>query len=242
MIRVGTLIGFMSLFSIAIAPAILLKPASAQEQMLGSAQPTDRSSIRKFGRMDVNHPLHVGSAYYPKQALKNHEQGKCILAFFIEADGSVPAAQLLKSSGFPRLDTACFESVIGVPLIPAKINGAPIAGWYDFAVAWVIEHEQQPYQPPAQTPAFPRVADDYEFHAGAKFYPEVELVKHPKGYCVVHTTVGSSGTAFNASITRSTGSAILDKACLAAVSAARFTPELQDGKPVPGSADIAIYW
>jgi TonB family protein len=58
----------------------------------------------------------------------------------------------------------------------------------------------------------------------------------------VHTTVGSSGTALNASITRSTGSVILDKICTDAVTAARFTPELQDGRPVADSTDIAIYW
>jgi len=65
--------------------------------------------------MYVRLSLHVGSDYYPKLSLKDHEQGKCTLAFFIEAAGTVPAAQLLKSTGFPRLDTACFESVIGGP-------------------------------------------------------------------------------------------------------------------------------
>ena len=165
----------------------------------------------------------------------------CTLAFFIEADGTVPAAQLLKSTGFPRLDTACFESVIGVPLIPATINGTPVAGWYDFNVRWVIDHAQ-PYQPPPDRPSFPRVADDYEFQVGEKFYPEAALVQHPTGYCVVHTTVSSSGMAPNAGITHPTGSAILDQACLSAVTTARFTPELQDGQPVADSTDIAIYW
>jgi TonB family protein len=77
---------------------------------------------------------------------------------------------------------------------------------------------------------------------GQKFYPKQARAKHQRGYCVVHTTVGSSGTALNAGITHSTGSAILDKACLAAVNYARFTPELQNGQPVSDSTDIAIYW
>jgi TonB family protein len=241
MLRTRILSGLIPLLLIATGVAISDKPASAQEQTPTTTAPTDTRPIRKLGRMDVRHPLHVGSDYYPKQSLKNHEQGKCTLAFFIETDGTVPAAQLLKSSGFPRLDTACFESVIGVPLIPATINGTPVAGWYDFNVVWVIDHAQ-PYQPPPEIPAFPRVADDYEFQAGGKFYPEAARAKHPRGYCVVHTTVDSTGTALSAGITRSTGSAILDKACLAAVTAARFTPELQDGRPVADSTDIAIYW
>jgi TonB family protein len=240
MTRTTILSGLISFLLIAIAAVIPHKAASAQEQTPSASAPTDAPVYRRGGRMDVRHPLHVGSDYYPKQSLKNHEQGKCTLAFFIEADGTVPAAQLLKSTGFPRLDTACFESVIGVPLIPATINGSPVAGWYDFNVVWVIEHAQ-PYQPPPETPAFPRVADDYEFQAGGKYYPEAARAKHERGFCVVHTTVGSAGAVLNAAITRSTGSAILDQACLAAVKDARFTPE-QDGQPVADSTDIAIYW
>ena len=239
--RTRLLNGPIALLLIAATTAIINERAIAQEQTPGTAPPTDTPPVRTLGKMDVKHPLHIGSDYYPKQSLKNHEQGRCTLAFFIEADGTVRAAQLLKSSGFPRLDGACIESVIGVPLIPATINGTPVAGWNDFNVVWVIDHAQ-PYQPSPEKPAFPRVADGYEMQAGGKFYPEAARVKHPGGYCVVHTTVGSSGTALNASITRSTGSAILDKICTDAVTAARFTPELQDGRPVADSTDIAIYW
>jgi TonB family protein len=234
--------GLMVLLLSATAAALTPNTASAQEQTPSSTAPTD-TAVRKLGRMDVRHPLHVGSDYYPKQSLKNHEQGKCTLAFFINADGTVPAAQLLRSSGFPRLDAACFESVIGAPLIPATINGTRVAGWYDFNVVWVISGAQPPPpQPPLQKSSVPRVADDYELQVGDKFYPHAAGVQHPRGYCVVHTSVGSSGTALDASITHSTGSPILDKACLAAMTAARFTPELQDGRPVADSTDIAIYW
>ena len=233
--------GLMALLLIVLAAVSRPNPSVAQEQTPTTIATSDTRPLRKLGKMDVRHPLHVGSAYYPKQSLKNSEQGKCTLAFFIESDGTVPAAQLLISTGFPRLDTACFESVIGVPLIPATINGTPVAGWYDFNVVWVIDHAK-PYQPPSERPTFPRVADDYEFHASGKFYPESTRAKDQRGYCVVHTTVSSAGAALNPAITRSTGSAILDKACLAAVTAARFTPELQDGRPVPDSTDIAIYW
>ena len=58
----------------------------------------------------------------------------------------------------------------------------------------------------------------------------------------MHTTVSSNGTALNPAITRSAGSAILDKACVDAVNNARFTPELQEGLPVADATDIAIYW
>ena len=70
-------------------------------------------------------------------------------------------------------------------------------------------------QPPPETRTFPRVADDYEFQVGDKFYPEPAQAKHERGYWVLHTTVGSTGAVLNAVITRSTLSPILDKACIA---------------------------
>ena len=192
--------------------------------------------------MDPRHPFHIGSNYYPKQSLKRHEQGRCVLNLYINAEGSVLATQLLKSTGFPLLDTACLESVIDVPVLPAKANGVPVAGWSEFKVVWQLGPPQYNQYPPFERSAAPRFADDYELQVGDKYYPEAARAKHERGYCVVHTTVASTGTALNAAITRSTGSVILDQACLAAVKHARFTPELQDGQPVADSTDIAMYW
>ena len=239
MLRTRILSGLILLLLIAITAPIPLRSALAQESTQSPSPPPDPPTRR--GKMDPRHPLHIGSAYYPKESLKHHEQGRCDLAFYVNADGSVPAAQLLKSSGYPRLDTACIESVIDVPVLPARVDGTPLAGWSDFHLVWVIDQPPSP-RVPQEKSAVPRVADDYELQVGDKFYPGAARAQHPRGYCVVHMTVGSSGTARSAGITHSTGSAILDKACVAAVTAARFTPELQNGIPVADSTDIAIYW
>jgi TonB family protein len=130
--------------------------------------------------MNPRHPLHIGSAYYPKASLKAREQGRCDLAFFVNADGTVPAAQLLKSTGFPRLDTACIESVIDVPVLPAVANGTPVAGWSDFHLVWVLDRAPPPRQL-LEKSAVPRIADDYALHVGDKFYPEAARTKHGKG-------------------------------------------------------------
>ena len=159
-------------------------PCAAQETTPNPSTPTDTRQLRKLGKMDVRHPLHVGSDYYPKKSLQNHEQGTCVLSFYIEADGSVPAAQLLISTGFPRLDTACFESVIGVPLIPATINGTPVAGWGDFTIVWSIGPRQFARHPPLEKTAVPRIANDYALQVGDKIYPEAARAKHQKGYCM----------------------------------------------------------
>jgi TonB family protein len=189
--------------------------------------------------MDPQHPLRVGSDDYPKESLKNHEQGVCFISFLIEADGTVPAAQLQMSTGFPRLDTACIESVIDVPMLPALVNGTPTTRWSVFPIFWVIDPAHRPH--PLGW-GFPRIAEHYELRVGKKFYPEAARIKHERGYCVVHTKVDSTGAVRDAYLTHSSDSAILDKACTDAVTAAQFTPETKDGMPVEGSTDIAIYW
>lgn len=240
MIKTQVLGGLMVLLASATAAGIGPISASAQEPPTTTTAST-AGPVMKHGRMNPRHPLRIGANYYPKESLKHREKGRCELAFYINADGSVPAAQLLKSSGYSRLNMACIESVIDVPMLPATINGTPVAGWSDFHLARVLDGAPPPLQPLGKSDV-PRVAEDYEFQVGEKFYPEAAKARHQRGYCVVQTTVGSSGAALNPRITRSTGSEILDKACLAAVTAARFAPELQDGRPVADSTDIAIYW
>jgi TonB family protein len=218
--------------------AISSHPASAQE-LTPSTTATDAPVTRR-ARMDPKHPLHIGSDYYPRESIRNRQQGVCYVAFLIKADGSVPAIQLLKSSGYPRLDTACIESVIDVPMLPAIVNGTPVTGWTDFPLVWIIDRAQPLNRP--EKSAVPRIADDYELRVGKEFYPESGQAGHPKGYCVVHVVVDATGTVRDAHVTQSTASGTADHACLAAIKPARFTPELQNGLPVEDSTDIAIYW
>lgn len=131
--------------------------------------------------------------------------------------------------------------MIDVPVLPATVNGTPVARWSDFHLAWVIDGPPPP-RLPLEKSTVPRITDDYEFQVGEKFYPEAARAQHPRGYCVVHAIVDPAGAVRDARITHSTGSVILDKACLSAITPARFTPELKDGTPVEDSTDIAIYW
>jgi TonB family protein len=133
------LTGLMALLMAATGAAVTSAPASAQDPPLSIAAPASTPPLTRLGKMDPHHPLHISEEYYPKESRKHHEQGRCELAFYINADGSVSAAQLLKSSGYPHLDTACIESVIDVPMLPVMVNGTPVAGWSDFQVAWVVD-------------------------------------------------------------------------------------------------------
>lgn len=52
---------------IAAGAVIRPNPSFAQEQTPTTTARTDTSPVRKLGRMDVRHPLHVGSDYYPQR-------------------------------------------------------------------------------------------------------------------------------------------------------------------------------
>ena len=72
--------GLIVLLLIAAGVAIPPKSASAQEQTPTTTAPAD-APVKKSGRMDPKHPLHIGVNYHPKKSLRNREQGvgQCLL-------------------------------------------------------------------------------------------------------------------------------------------------------------------
>lgn len=83
MLRPRMLIALMVFLLGATGVRIASKPASAQEQTPSTAA-TD-TPVRKPGKMDPKHPLHIGDKYYPDESRKHHEQGRCSLAFFVQS-------------------------------------------------------------------------------------------------------------------------------------------------------------
>jgi TonB family protein len=129
--------------------------------------------IRTPAKLDPKHPPRIGTDYYPPQSLKNREQGTCYVAVLVDADGSVSAMQLLKSSGYSRLDAACFSSFIDTPMIAATVNGKRITSWSAFPISWTITRDPKhiTLHPPIEEFAVPRLPVDYELPVGSTFYP-----------------------------------------------------------------------
>jgi TonB family protein len=235
----------LPVFLLTAAAATMLPSLAIGDVPPTTQTPTDAPIMsNKKATLDLKHPPHMGEDHYPKESIKKREQGTCYLTFLIQADGSVPAAQLLKSSGYPRLDIACFEAFIDVPMLPAIVDGVPVTSWLinPMPLAWVLVPPPSNRPPPLEKNAAPRIADGYALHVGKEFYPDSMKTGHPKGYCVVHVVVDTTGTVRDTRLTHSAGSKLMDKACIDALASAKFTPELQNGAPVEDSTDIAIYW
>jgi TonB family protein len=200
--------------------------------------------IRTPIKVDPKHPPRIGTAYYPPQSLRNREQGTCYIAVLVDADGSVSAMQLLKSSGYSRLDAACFSSFIDRPMIPATVDGKRITSWTAFPISWQITSDPKriTLHPPLDEFAVPRLPVDYELPVGPKFYPEAARAQREEGVCIVHVAVDAQGTVGDSHLSQSSGFNDLDHVCVDAVAHAPFTPEKQVGQPVESSTDIAIFW
>ena len=76
---------------------------------------------------------------WPKQSLRNNEQGTVTLSFRIEADGSVGESKVLKSSGFPGLDMAALDGIARCKFRPAMVGGKPEAATMKMQYVWTLK-------------------------------------------------------------------------------------------------------
>jgi TonB family protein len=224
------------------APAQAIDPPFQADQTPPASSATETPPIRTHVRLDPKHPPKIGSDFYPPLSVKNGEQGTCYVGLFVDTDGSVPAMQLVKSTGYGGLDGACFEAFKGVSLIPATLNGKPVAGWVVLPIGWALHNAGQVRYPPLPDFSTPRLPADYELSVGSKYYPESSRARHEEGACIIEASVGSDGSVNSTKTLKATGFNDLDRACVNAISQAKFIPEKQDGHPVPDSTYIAIYW
>jgi TonB family protein len=84
----------------------------------------------------ADRPLHVGPAYYPKEARERRQEGQCVVHVYIEANGQPKDAQVLMSSGSPFLDQACLKAAREGEYWPGMSNDIPYGSWLDIPMTW----------------------------------------------------------------------------------------------------------
>lgn len=66
----------------------------------------------------------VTNIVYPKESMDANEQGRVLVAFVVEKDGSISDVKIAKSSGFDRLDAEAVRVVREMPAwMPGKHEG-----------------------------------------------------------------------------------------------------------------------
>ena len=76
---------------------------------------------------------------YPPISRRLNEQGKTTVRVLIGADGIPQRSEIVKSSGFERLDQAAMVTVMRWRYVPGKRGGVAEAMWFNVPINWVLE-------------------------------------------------------------------------------------------------------
>ena len=200
---------------------------------------SETDEIRTLPRLDPEHRFTIHYEFYPPESVIAHEQGKCLVAVFLDRLGLVRAAQLRQSTGFPRLDAACLISVQGQRMLPATLNGKPVGAWVTIPIIWGSAGSHYVPLVEDSVPMFPK---NYELQVGPAFYPAEARARKEAGVCLVYASVSPDGEVTDSKVLKSTGSTSLDKACTDALTLAEFIPAKKDQTVVRAGALLALFW
>lgn len=117
----------------AVEPAMADAVAPAQADPVVAEEPPVVTEVA----MDPDHPI-VFDDFYPEISKQLGEQGECTVLMTVLADGSISEASIETTSGYPRLDQACLESVRDQHLLPATENGVPVARLVRLPIEWTL--------------------------------------------------------------------------------------------------------
>lgn len=76
---------------------------------------------------------------YPRASRRNGEAGLVVVRVFVGVDGVPRQLQLLRSSGFARLDEAALEGVRQARFKPPTENGRALSGWARIPIPFELE-------------------------------------------------------------------------------------------------------
>jgi protein TonB len=100
----------------AVASAPVLQPPSSDADYLNNPKPA-----------------------YPAMSRRMGETGKVVVRTLIGVDGTAQQAEVLRSSGFERLDRAAVETALKWRYVPGKRAGIPEAMWFNVPLVFVLD-------------------------------------------------------------------------------------------------------
>jgi len=77
---------------------------------------------------------------YPSLSARLGETGKTVYKVWIGVDGKPQRAELVSSSGFPRLDKAAYDTVMSWRYVPGKRNGVAETMAFNVPIHWELRN------------------------------------------------------------------------------------------------------
>jgi TonB family protein len=197
---------------------------------------------------------------YPHSAIRENAEGVVRYRLTIDPGGRVARCAVTQTSGFPALDVkTCQIFLERARLEPARdARGEPVSDVIFSRIVWrfdpsaagpteVLAPPAPPPVPPAPprtgpTPATPRAP--LESLVSVEDYPVAALAAREEGLVEFRLDVGANGRTTGCTITRSSGSSVLDSTtCRLMRFRARFMPALDAAaQPRPDTVASAVRW
>lgn len=76
---------------------------------------------------------------YPRVSRRRGEEGRVVLNVRVSGDGSAAAVDVAESSGYPRLDDAARDAVVGWRFVPAQRGEAKVESWLKVPIVFRLE-------------------------------------------------------------------------------------------------------
>jgi protein TonB len=102
-----------------------------------TAQTSPSPPVGETANMKVNKRV---DPVYPAGARRDGEQGTGMFKVLVDEKGHPLDVQVLKSSGFPRLDAAALEAIRKWVFSPAMQNGQGVQSWTRVQVAFQLQN------------------------------------------------------------------------------------------------------
>lgn len=182
---------------------------------------------------------------YPEDAKASGAQGRVIVQFTVEPDGSLSNVDVLKSSGTPSLDAEAVRVVSSSPKWePGRQEGNAVRVVYSYPIVFrnnapkpkpVSDDEAIPFQLVEQKPSF-NGGDANEFSMWVNShikYPEDAKKNGITGRVTLQYSIEADGRIADVKVLRSSGDKALDAEALRVVSMSpKWKPGMQKGNPV----------
>jgi periplasmic protein TonB len=102
-----------------------------------SAQASNSPPVGETANMKVNRRV---DPVYPAGSRRDGEQGTGMFKVLVDEKGRPLDVQVLKSTGFPRLDTAALDAIRKWVFSPAMQNGQGVQSWTRVQVAFQLQN------------------------------------------------------------------------------------------------------
>ena len=126
-----------------VAPTLPAAAPTPQSISAPAAPPTPAAPVATSAPVRVGASVAPGGScpkpQYPAASRRLEEEGTVALRFLIGADGSVLQSEVVKSSGFARLDEAARNALSKCQFRPGTVDGKPEQSWANIQYQWRLE-------------------------------------------------------------------------------------------------------